>query len=123
MKTLPDCAWNVVNVEGFGWVVLNLVEEQGVGHGQVILVGASGGGRCRRTVQGALHGGNCKQGGGFAINFYVWGWAQKTLGRVFALLVHPMQPSVLLVLRLPDQARLLQDHDLLHELAELWLAD
>ena len=87
------------------------------------VVGASGGGRCRRTVQGALHGGHCQQGGGFAINLYVWGWAQKTLGREFALLVHPMQPSVLLVLRLPDQARLLQDHDLLHELAELWLAD
>ena len=50
LKTLPDCAWNVVNVEGFGWVVLNLIEEQGVCHGQVILVRASGGGGCRGTV-------------------------------------------------------------------------
>ena len=85
-------------------------------------MGASGGWRYWRPVQGALHGGHGQQGRGFAINLDIRGRTQETLGRELAL-VHAMQPPVLLVLGLPDEARLLQDHDLLHELAELGLAD
>ena len=123
---LPDSAWNIINVQSLGGVVLNLLKQDRVRHGQVILVGTPGTGwRDRRTVvQGALQGRHGKQRGRFAIHLHVRWRTEETLrGELALLVVHAVQPPVLLVLRLPDQRGLLQDHDLLHELPELGLAD
>ena len=123
---IPDGAWNIINVQGLGGVVLNLLKHRRVRHGQVILVGTPGTGWRYRgaVIQGALQGRHGKQGGRFSIHLYVRWWTKETLrGELALLVVQAVQPPVLLVLRLPDQRGLLQDHDLLHELPELGLAD